>query len=421
MNPDTSNPDAVIIIGGGAAGLATAIFAARAGMKAGGGPSIVLVDRAKSLGAKILVSGGSRCNVTNALVEAGDFWRAGSPFVRQVLRAFPVPETIAFFEEIGVSLCEEPLGKLFPTTSKSRTVLDALITEARRVGVEIRASCRVLGLALDNGRFLVLTAEGALRASRVVVATGGLSLPKTGSDGAGYAMAKAFGHTLVPTTPALEPLILGGDFHAPLSGMAHDAALRLTPAGGTAITLRGSLLWTHFGISGPLALDASRFIRRTRIEGSPAEVRLSFLPDLTAEMVDRHLINAGRDRPHHAASTELARSFRLTQAVAARLVEHTLGSDQPLSKFTRERRRKLVQALTAFPLNVTDGRGYNFAEVTSGGIALEEVNPKTMESRIVPGLFFVGEILDVDGRIGGFNFQWAWATAKVAGRALGLK
>ncbi len=420
MNADTPGGDAdVIIIGGGAAGLATAIFAARAGVKTGGGPGIVLVDGAKSLGAKILVSGGSRCNVTNASVEASDFWRAGSPFVRQVLRAFPVPETVAFFEEIGVRLKEEPLGKLFPVTNKARSVLDALMTEARRVGVEVRTSCRVLDLAREDSRWRIRASQGSLSAGRVVLATGGLSLPKTGSDGAGYAWAGALGHTIVPTVPALEPLTLGGEFHGPLSGVTHDASIRVTQPGGKTLTLRGSLLWTHFGISGPLALDASRFVRRSRVDGSPAALAIGFLTDMTAEAADQHLREAVRNAPRQNIGTELTRRFGLPQAVAAQLVGHALGRDQALSKLTREKRKALVGALTAFRLDVIDGRGYNFAEATSGGVALDEVNPKTMESRIVPGLYFVGEILDVDGRIGGFNFQWAWSTARVAGRALG--
>ncbi len=416
-----AGPVDLAIVGGGAAGLATAIFAARALRErpSGVGPArIVILDGARTLGAKILVSGGSRCNVTNVHVDAADFWQAGSSFVKQVLRAFPVPETIAFFEEIGVALKEEPLGKLFPVSNKSRTVLDALIGEARRLEVEITTSCRVRGLERDRDGWTIETSTGPLRARRVVLATGGMSLPKTGSDGLGYALARDQGHTLVPTVPALEPLILGGEFHAPLSGITHEAAIRISRSGEKTIDLRGSLLWTHFGISGPLALNASRSVRRAKAEGKTVAVTLSFVPDVSAEAVDHQLIKAAKDRPQHQVATEVARAFGIVQAVAARLVVPALGRDEALSRLTREKRRALVRTLTAFPLNVVDGRGYNFAEVTSGGLPLDEVNPKTMESRLSPGLHFVGEILDVDGRIGGFNFQWAWATGRVAGRAI---
>ncbi len=402
------------IVGGGAAGLATAIFAARASASS----KVILLDGAGSLGAKILVSGGSRCNVTNARVEASDFWRAGSPFVRQVLRAFPVPETVAFFEEIGVTLEEEPLGKLFPRTNKARTVLDALLSEARRLNVDIRTSCRVHGLTRHGAHWILESSAGPIQASRVVLATGGLSLPKTGSDGEGYALARAHGHTIVPTVPALEPLLLGGDFHVGLSGITHEGAIRVVRPGHKRIELLGPLLWTHFGISGPLALNASRFMRRAQVEASRAEMSLSFTPLLSEENVDRRLIAATRERPQNPVATEVGRAFQLPQALAVRLVGTTMDREETLAKLTRDGRRRLVHALTSFPLEVVGGRGYNFAEVTSGGVSLEEVNPKTMESRLAPGLYFVGEILDVDGRIGGFNFQWAWATAKVAGRAV---
>jgi len=412
-----------VIVGGGAAGLATAIFAARAAFQGNHRspartPRIVLLDGARTLGAKILVSGGSRCNVTNVHVDTADFWRSGSPFVRQVLRALPVAETIAFFEEIGVTLKEEPLGKLFPTTNKSRTVLDALLREAGRLGVQIHTESRVVGLERKGEGWLVHTPDGGWSARRVVLATGGLSLPKTGSDGFGYELARRQGHTIVPTTPALEPLILGGDFHAPLSGIAHDAALRVSRPGEKPVDVRGSLLWTHFGISGPLPLNASRFMRRARIDGATATLSMSFVPGRSAEDIDKHLIAAARDRPHLHVATEFVRAFGLTQAISTRLAAHACGQDEALSKLTREKRLALVKALTAFPLDVIDGRGYNFAEVTSGGVPLSEVNPKTMESRLAEGLHFVGEILDVDGRIGGFNFQWAWSTARVAGQAV---
>jgi predicted Rossmann fold flavoprotein len=381
-------------------------------------PRIVLLDGAKTLGAKILVSGGSRCNVTNTRVEASDFWQAGSPFVKQVLRAFPVPETLAFFESLSVGLKEEPLGKVFPVTNKARTVLDGLLAEARRLKIETRTSARVLGLKRDATAWTVETSTGPLRATRVVLATGGMSLPKTGSDGFGYTLAREQGHTIVPPVPALEPLILGGDFHPPLSGIAHEAAIRVSRSGEKAVDVRGSLLWTHFGISGPLALNASRFIRRARASGAAATLTLSFVPDSNAEAVDRLLIAAARDRPHQRLGTELARSFDLPLAVGARIAAGVPGGDEALSRLTREKRRALVRALTASPLEVIDGRGYNFAEVTSGGVSLDEVNAKTMESRLSAGLHFVGEILDVDGRIGGFNFQWAWASGKVAGEAI---
>lgn len=209
-------------------------------------------------------------------------------------------------------------------------------------------------------------------------------------------------------------MILGGDFHAPLSGIAHEARSVSTVPATSRSTCKARCCGPTSGISGPLA---ERFEVHAPGEptASPA-MRLSFVPGLTAEEVDQDLIDAIRDRPHHNASTEVARAFGLVQAVALRVVEIAVGRDEALRRLTREQRRALVLALTAFPLNVIDGRGYNFAEVTSGGVSLDEVNPKTMESRLRPGLYFVGEILDVDGRIGGFNFSGPGPPARWPGR-----
>lgn len=400
----------IAIVGGGAAGLATAIFAARERR----GPSIVVLDGAKSLGAKILVSGGSRCNVTNSRVEPADFWRSDSRFVRHVLRALPVARTVEFFSEIGVELHEEPLGKLFPVTDKARTVLDALLRECARLGIEIETATRVTDVTKRDGEFRLVTTGGSTVARAVVLATGGLSLPKTGSDGVGYAFARAFGHTIVPTTPALEPLVLDGAFHAPLSGVSHEAAIGVKPGGPL---IRGSLLWTHFGISGPLALNASRFVRRAAVDRRDVELALSFAPDIAPEELDARIVLEARSRPRASVASFIA-SLGLPSAVADAIEVRASLRGTSVSKVTREQRRALVALLSAFPLPVRHGRGYNFAEVTSGGVSLDEVDPKTMESRLVPGLHFVGEILDVDGRIGGFNFQWAWATGAVAGRAV---
>src|SRR5690349_15856431 len=225
----------VAIVGAGAAGLATAIFARRFNPAL----SVVVLDGARSPGAKILVSGGTRCNVTNAAVSEHDFWGGPPAIVRRVLRAFPVGDTVAFFREIGVALHEEAGGKLFPDSNRARDVLDALLRETRRVGAVVSPAARVLDVAARStgDRFQVATAAGELRASRVVLATGGRALPKSGSDGAGYEFAQRAGHTIVPTTPALVPLLLApaDRIHADVSGVAHDVELTVRVDGAVAI------------------------------------------------------------------------------------------------------------------------------------------------------------------------------------------
>jgi predicted Rossmann fold flavoprotein len=420
MSAGAATPD-VVIVGAGAAGLATAIFAARAAPDA----RILCLDGAARPGAKILVSGGSRCNVTNREVTERDFWGGSPRVVRNVLRAFPAARAARFFEELGVSLHEEEDGKLFPNTNRARTVLDALLSEARRLGVELRAGARVVAVHRETRHdrhavqpaFTVVLAEGTTVAARaLVLATGGRSLPKSGSDGAGYGMAQALGHGMVATTPALAPLVLDGERHVALAGRSHPATLTLTGDHGKPIVLTGSLLWTHFGISGPVALNMSRHWHRARLTGAAADLRLSLLPDDRHASIDAWLIQQAHSRPKAHVSTILA--TRLPAAVAERWGAEAGVGECPVAQLPREARRRLGDCLVNTRLDVRDSRGYAYAEVTAGGVPLDEIDPRTMESRVCPGLHLVGEILDVDGRLGGFNFQWAWSSAWVAGHAL---
>ncbi|HZI81740.1 MAG TPA: aminoacetone oxidase family FAD-binding enzyme [Vicinamibacterales bacterium] len=410
----------VVIVGAGAAGLATAIFAARARP----GLDVLVLDGARTIGAKILVSGGSRCNVTNRVVTERDFWGGSPRLVTRVLRAFPADRAARFFEELGVALHEEEDGKLFPDSNSSRTVLDALLAEAARRGVTIESGARVVAVRDDAGGFTVERAGGAsVHARTIVLATGGRSLPKSGSDGFGYQLAAAFGHGCVATTPALAPLVLRGSVHAELAGVSHPAALSLRAAGTPLVRLEGSLLWTHFGASGPVVLNLSRHWHRAALEAGPSDqaaaidVHVSLLPGETFESAERWLLDEAAARPRAQVATVLGQ--RLPQSVAGAWVALAgLARDATMAHLTREDRRRLAHALLATRLDVEDSRGYKYAEVTAGGVPLDEIDTATMESRRQPGLYLVGEILDVDGRLGGFNFQWAWSSGWVAGHAL---
>lgn len=407
----------VVIVGAGAAGLATAIFT-RAGRI---GRSVLVVDGAGKPGAKILVSGGGRCNVTNTIVTERDFWGGPPTVVRRILRAFPSSEAVAFFERAGVILHEEPGGKLFPQSNRARDVLDALLRELAASGAQLLAGHRVLTLTKQEDGFLIETASGRIHASHAVLATGGRSLPKSGSDGHGYEIARALGHAVVPTTPALAPMLLDGSaettIHSRISGVALDTELALWVDGAVATRLRGPLLWTHFGISGPVVLNMSRHWLRARLEARDVRVTARFSPDSSHEQLEHWWLQESREKPRSTLGAALG---RLLPASMADALVRSLRVDgtAALAHFNRDDRRRLVHALLEWPLAVVDSRGYNYAEATAGGIDLREIDPATMESRICPGLYLVGEILDVDGRLGGFNFQWAWSTAYVAGTAL---
>jgi hypothetical protein len=287
--------------------------------------------------------------------------------------------------------------------------------------VTLLTEYRVLDIARSDQGFVVSTSRGEIRARFVVLATGGLSLPRTGSDGAGYDFARSFGHSIVPTTPALVPLVLAdGDeagLHRDLSGVSHDAALEVWVNGSPDYTAIGSLLWTHFGVSGPVTLDASRHWLRARLLNQDVRLVARLSPGHSFDDLDRTWTAAAAARGRSSVQRSLA--TLVPAAVAAALLANlNLNGANALADLRRADRRRLVHALTGWSLPVRDSRGYSYAEVTAGGIALTEIDPGSMESRVCPGLFLVGEILDVDGRIGGFNFQWAWATGWIAGAAL---
>ncbi len=377
-----------------------------------------MLEGARKPGAKILVSGGSRCNLTNAVVTEHDFWGGRSPIVRRVLRAFPVPETIAFFREIGVHVHEEADGKLFPDSNRARDVLDALLGATGRTGATLITGQRVHDIIPADDGFQVKTSGGSLLARAVVLATGGQSLPKSGSDGTGFTLAQRLGHTIVPTTPALVPLVLEGSLHAGLAGISQIVELTIWIDGAVTTRLKGALLWTHVGVSGPVAMNASRHWLRAQLEGKTPSITISFFPGASFDDVDRRWTALSSERP--AVSLQQALATMVPASVASALVAHLdLRGAVPLAHLTREDRRRLAHVLVGLPLPVAGTRGYNYAEATAGGVALTEIDPGSMRSRVCPGLYLVGEILDVDGRIGGFNFQWAWSSARVAGLALG--
>jgi predicted Rossmann fold flavoprotein len=410
----------VAIVGAGAAGLATAIFTRYLNPA----QHVVLLEGARHPGAKILVSGGSRCNVTNVTVDERDFWGGRPAIIRRVLRALPVGETVAFFERLGVPLHEEYDGKLFPDSNRSRDVLNALLREVARTGASLYADHRVHTIERRAGRFRIETSRGEIEAAAVVLATGGRSLPRSGSDGAGYVFAAHFGHQVLPTTPGLVPLVLDNSpLHRSLSGVSHNVEIAVWVDGQVRERLRGDMLWTHFGISGPVALNASRHWLQAQTAGRAVALTLNVYPGRSFQDVDDHLRTVAGNRPRASVEAALSESLEAFDALPASVVRVFLAiagiaERQTLSQLPKAERRTLVHALTGWTLPVTSSRGYNYAEVTAGGVHLDEVDPRTMESRLCGGLYLVGEVLDVDGRIGGFNFQWAWSSARAAARGL---
>ena len=422
--PDFPLQTDVAIIGAGAAGLMAAIVAGRVGAR------VHLFDGAKKPGAKILVSGGSRCNVSNEAVVPARFHGEGAPaFVSRVLRAFSPQQTLRFFEEIGVELKLEPTGKFFPVSDSSRTVLGALLHATHRAGAVLCSQTNVCSLLRDSSGdgwssgegWKLETSRGDVFARTVIVATGGLALPKSGSDGRGFAFARALGHSIIETTPALTPLYAGDEHWLSAAGVTMPVRLRLH-AGRDAFSTRklasyeGSFLFTHRGFSGPVALNLSRHFARQKWAHPGASVFASLLPsvDEGGESKWWHDFAGRSSKKSVLNALETQFSSKLALAVAARA---NVISSLPVGRLNRAQNENLKRELFHAPLGVLDVAPYDKAETTAGGIALAQIEPNTMMSRLHRNLFFAGEVCDVDGELGGFNFQWAWSSGVVAGRA----
>lgn len=384
-----------------------AIFAARSGPAR----RVLLLERTHDGGRKILMSGGGRCNVLPSVLSPARFVTASSPnTLKKLLLSWPLREQRRFFEdELGIVLAlEEETGKLFPVSNKSRDVRDALRDLAVRSGAEARFDSYVTGLSHDDPWTVHLVGGAAIRASAVILASGGLSVPATGSDGTGLDIARSLGHTVHETYPALTPLTAEPHRYAALTGISLPVTIE-APGPKKSLVTSGGFLFTHKGYSGPSVLDASHLAVRSRRAGGP---RQEFLVRWTAHdavYFDRVF------REEEGTMLGILRAYLPARLAEALLSDAGVEGSRTRSQLKREERARLVEALTRHRLYWTGDEGYKRAEVTGGGVALGEIDPRTMESRIRPGLYLCGEILDAFGPIGGYNFAWAWATGRAAG------
>jgi predicted Rossmann fold flavoprotein len=396
----------VVVVGAGAAGTMAAIFAAA------GGAETLLLERTKDGGRKILISGGGRCNILPARLDESRFVTDSPPhLLRRIVRSWPLHEQIAFFErELKLPLVEEAESvKLFPKSQRARDVRDTLLAHARRKGVTIVTDTFVTGIQQATDRWIVERDGGdPLEAGAVVLATGGLSVPNTGSDGRGLQIALALGHGVNPTYAALTPLTSNALF-AHLSGVSLTVTITAR-SGAREAHATGGFLFTHQGYSGPSVLDVSHVTVRSREEeGEPARITVQWAPLRESDWEEVLRPRATRT-VLAAVSAELP--HRLAEAlVAAAGVE----SNRPLAQLGRAGRLRLIDTLVRGELPYTGDEGYKKAEVTGGGVNLADIDSRTMESRKHKGLFLCGEMLDAFGPIGGYNFLWAWATGRAAG------
>jgi predicted Rossmann fold flavoprotein len=409
----------LLVLGAGPAGLAAAIAFARAARAAGGpGRRVVLLEKASRPGVKILISGGNRCNLTHdcdAAEIAKAFGRDGGRFLGPALRERGPRELREWIESLGVATKVEPGGKVFPVSNRADEVRDALERELAAAGVEFVGGAAVRSLARDGSGFVVAAGAREFTAPRVVLALGGRSYPKVGTTGDGYALVRELGHTVVAATPALVPLVVEVPWVRALSGLTLPwVELSLVVEGRVVDTRRGGLLFTHFGLSGPAPMDLGGAVAAIG-ELSRALLRVRWLPALERTALEEKLDHGVAHAPARPLGAWLSDLLprRLAQAL---LASEEFDPERRLAEIGRRERSRLCDVLTATPLPVQGTRGFDFAEVTRGGVTLAEVDPATLESRKVPGLFVVGELLDLDGPIGGFNFTSAFATGALAGR-----
>lgn len=405
-----NNVHDLIIIGAGAAGLMAAAEASRLGL------DVLVLESQREPGLKILVSGGGRCNVTNARLGEKDY-AAGCPHtLRHVLKTFTPPQAVEFFEHWGAPLALQDTGEFFSADDKARTVRDALVRAAGESGARMVCGWRVHSLALQDGAFNVIGQELIECARAVLVTTGGLSYPATGSDGAGYALAGLFGHHIVPTRPALTPFLSSGDIFSNLAGIVVPVRLSLWAEGRKLRSVQGPLLFTHNGFSGPAPMEMSGYW--SAVKDKPGcGISVDFMPEMKGDDIEFLFDPSSAKRSIKNVTAQF-----LPERLAAVLIG-AAGLDARL--FSGEMGRKDKKALAGFlrgcVLPIQDTMGYDKAEVTAGGVDLKELKGATLESRLQGNLYFAGEVVDVDGRIGGFNLHWAWASGVAAARAIARK
>ncbi|QBB70810.1 NAD(P)/FAD-dependent oxidoreductase [Pseudolysobacter antarcticus] len=392
----TENFD-VIIIGGGAAGLMCAITAGQRGRR------VLLIEHANRVGKKILMSGGGRCNFTNLGVTPGNYLSANPHFCKSALARYKPADFIAMVERHGIAYHEKELGQMFCDDS-SKQIVSMLLDECAAANVRIETSCTITRVKSGDGGFRIETALGTFAAAALVVASGGLSIPSMGASGFGYELARQFGHHVLPTRAGLVPLTLSGKHHERLQDLSGVALTVESQCNGE--TFRAGLLITHRGVSGPAILQISSY-------WNPGDdLRLNLLPDGDALA---RLREQQAERPLAELKNVLADI--LPRRLALRFCEIWLTS-KPMRQYRDNELQQIASQLENWPLVASGTEGYRTAEVTLGGVDTEELSSSSMQSRLVAGLYFIGEVVDVTGHLGGYNFQWAWASGHAAGSAI---
>lgn len=413
-NPNGTHPQDfdVAIIGGGASGLACGVFCARKNLKT------IILEKMPRPGLKLLMTGHGRCNLTNTKIHQTDYLSDSPKNMMKILKGFSSQETISFFDKIGVNTYAEPDGCIYPKTNNAKDILDALIRAYRSYGGQLWLNAPVSHIKKMSEGFSVILPDKTIHTSNVVVATGGRSYSKTGSTGWGYEFAQKTGHPVTPCFPALTPLKFPNWPGTKLSGLSTFCTICYQTTSGKKFLETGSLLFTHFGLSGPAMLNMSRNIARQLREdpNQSGQLHINFLPQYSNVPKETLFLNKNfGNNTLKAFLTQLTLPKRLIDFL---LNDARINAATRMSQLTRKQRDLLSITLTQYKITDFSLYGFSKSEITSGGIPLSTVHIPSLESKILPRIYFLGEILDVDGRIGGFNLQWAWASAMAAARSI---
>lgn len=402
----------VAVVGGGAAGMMAAIVAAKNGHK------VQLFEKNEKLGKKVYITGKGRCNITNAADLEQIFANVvtNRKFLYSAFYGFDNQQTIQFFEELGVRTKIERGERVFPVSDKSSDVIQGMQRELNRLGVKLSLQTEVVGIKQTDGQVEgVLLADGKfVSAGAVIVATGGLSYPSTGSTGDGYRFAKDMGHTVTKLSPSLVPFQIKEEFVREMQGLSlKNVALKLYAGKKKIYDDFGEMLFTHFGVSGPLILSASSFVSKY-IDKQEITLVLDLKPALSSEQLDARIVRDFSEMQNKQFKNGLDKLLP-KKMIPVVLSLSGIDPNKPIHSVTKEERQRIVELLKGMELHLERLRGYNEAIITKGGVSVKEINPGTMESNLVKGVYFVGEVLDLDALTGGYNLQIAWSTAYAAG------
>ncbi|MGN0158043.1 MAG: NAD(P)/FAD-dependent oxidoreductase [Brotaphodocola sp.] len=404
----------IIIIGGGASGLTAAIASARMGA------DVTVLEHMDRVGKKILSTGNGRCNLTNLVMDASCYRSGQKDFPMKVIGHFPVKDTLAFFEGIGI-LTKSRNGYIYPNSDQAASVLDALRLECDRLGVKTVTGCQTKQIQKSGkGMFAVLTDQGIFRSHALILATGSKAAPVTGSDGSGYELAKTLGHSVIKPLPALVQLRCEGKHFKQLAGIRSDAALCVVSDGRVLAAEKGELQLTDYGISGIPTFQISRYVSSALDAGKKVSVMIDFLPEMSMEETRQFMKNRIKNLSYRVCGDFL--TGVLNKKLAGVLMKlSSISADEPVSRVNWERWERLIQNIKQFEAKVHATNDYAQAQICCGGADTRQINPDSMESRLVPGLYLIGELVDVDGICGGYNLQWAWSSGFVAGTCAGRK